>query len=297
MASMRIAFLAGRGSKTRAIAAILLASGALTAVILHVAEYRRSVVGAHVARATSLTRSFAGVASCWLSLGRRSSLDVFADLLLETGAQGIDFATTTGVVYRRGLAQNWEPLDASDWRNSACLLDGRLFGTSSIEVTVLQAMSDEDSPYGCIRIRFSPTALNGALLGRASVVASAWALFVLSLGIGLRVIGSRAGSEADGTCSLVVDHDSKHILVGEEAVELPPKLFALIARLAETPGRVYSDEEILRAVWPESEYADSKDVKQCVYMLRRRLGRVCTDPESVIVNVKGHGYRLDLSGI
>jgi DNA-binding response OmpR family regulator len=158
-------------------------------------------------------------------------------------------------------------------------------------------MSDEDSPYGCIRIRFSPTALNGALLGRATVAASVWVLFVLGLGIGLRMIGSRTGSEAEGTRSLVVDQDSKHVLVGEKAVTLPPKLFGLIARLAETPGRVYSDEEILRAVWPESDYADSKDVKQCVYMLRRRLRRVCKDPERVVVNVKGHGYRLDLSGI
>ena len=70
------------------------------------------------------------------------------------------------------------------------------------------------------------------------------------------------------------------------------KQFELLLLLAEIPGRVLSDGDILAGVWPESPYADSRDVKQCIYTLRRRLERVLERPSDVVVNVKGYGYKL-----
>ena len=85
---------------------------------------------------------------------------------------------------------------------------------------------------------------------------------------------------------------SKSVAVGDRPLDLTPKQFDLLLLLAEDPDRVLSDGDILKSVWPESPYADSRDVKQCVYTLRRRLGRVLDRPSEVIVNVKGYGYRL-----
>ncbi|MBU1050488.1 helix-turn-helix domain-containing protein, partial [Candidatus Bipolaricaulota bacterium] len=56
---------------------------------------------------------------------------------------------------------------------------------------------------------------------------------------------------------------------------------------------ILSDQDILDAVWPDSTYAASPDVKQHVYLLRQKLAVAHADPKSVIVNEKGFGYRLE----
>ncbi|HEC63428.1 MAG TPA: helix-turn-helix domain-containing protein, partial [Candidatus Acetothermia bacterium] len=66
----------------------------------------------------------------------------------------------------------------------------------------------------------------------------------------------------------------------------------LLRLLASSPGRVFSDQEILREVWPDSRYANSKDVKQYVYLVRQRLGKVRPGAEGMIVTVPGFGYKL-----
>ena len=91
---------------------------------------------------------------------------------------------------------------------------------------------------------------------------------------------------------LRVDPVSKTVSVRGQPVDLTPKQFALLYLLAEVPGRVLRDDDILDSVWPDSAYANSRDVKQCVYTLRRRLGRVVESPSDVVVNVKGYGYKL-----
>jgi len=59
---------------------------------------------------------------------------------------------------------------------------------------------------------------------------------------------------------------------------------------------VFSDREILAAVWPDSRYANAKDVKQHVYLLRKRLRDAKSGGEEMIVNVPGFGYRLEPRG-
>jgi len=86
--------------------------------------------------------------------------------------------------------------------------------------------------------------------------------------------------------ALTVDLDATRVTIGETEVGLTPKQFELLALLVGARGRVLSDREILSAVWPDAPYADSKDVKQYIYLLRRRLGR------DWIETVPGFGYRL-----
>jgi len=92
---------------------------------------------------------------------------------------------------------------------------------------------------------------------------------------------------------LTIEESQKRVTLAGVAVALPPKQYALLSLLASEPGRVFSDREILAAVWPDSRYANSKDVKQHVYLLRRRLGKVRPGAEGMIVNVPGFGYRLE----
>jgi len=92
--------------------------------------------------------------------------------------------------------------------------------------------------------------------------------------------------------SLVIDEGRKEVRLLGKPVRLSPKQYALLLLLAREPGRVFSDGEILRELWPDSRYANSKDVKQYVYLLRRRLGEVVPGAEALIATVPGFGYKL-----
>jgi DNA-binding winged helix-turn-helix (wHTH) protein len=91
---------------------------------------------------------------------------------------------------------------------------------------------------------------------------------------------------------LAIDPLKRRVTLAGTPVKLTPKQFALLEFLASEPDRVYSDREIVAAVWADSPYADSKDVKQYVYLLRRRLAEVDDGGARLIVTVPGFGYKL-----
>ena len=76
-------------------------------------------------------------------------------------------------------------------------------------------------------------------------------------------------------------------------IELSPKEYALLVLLASEPGRVFSDEEIRRHVWPNGHGITRKDVTHYIYLLRRKLERQGVSSR-VIENVRGHGYRFSI---
>jgi len=75
-------------------------------------------------------------------------------------------------------------------------------------------------------------------------------------------------------------------------LDLTPKLYDLLLVFARDPGTVFSDEDLLRSVWPDSPYAASADVKQHIYLLRRRLGGVHPNPKALLETVTGFSYRF-----
>jgi len=91
---------------------------------------------------------------------------------------------------------------------------------------------------------------------------------------------------------LRIDRAGKRVTMKDQRVELTPKQYALLEFLAERAGRVVSEEEIVERVWTGSHYADSKDVKQYVYLVRKRLAKADPNGRHLIVTVPGFGYRL-----
>ena len=91
---------------------------------------------------------------------------------------------------------------------------------------------------------------------------------------------------------LSVDSGQKVVTLHGQPVPLTPKQFTLLAYLAENTDRVCSESEILEAVWADSLYADSKDVKQYVYLVRRRLAAIDPNERNRIQTVPGFGYKL-----
>lgn len=91
---------------------------------------------------------------------------------------------------------------------------------------------------------------------------------------------------------LCIDDVSKRVFLNGVEVKLSPKEYELLRLLASEPGRVFSNEEILKNVWAGSRWATAQDVKQYVYFLRKKLE---ADPENpkFIITVRGFGYKLN----
>jgi DNA-binding winged helix-turn-helix (wHTH) protein len=95
---------------------------------------------------------------------------------------------------------------------------------------------------------------------------------------------------------LRMDLESKRVWVAGK--ELTPPLsvaqYRLLELLYQEPGRVYSRDEVVQAVWPE----DDRDgiSEQAIDALARRLRERLTEADldtQYVITVRGHGFRLE----
>lgn len=111
-----------------------------------------------------------------------------------------------------------------------------------------------------------------------------------------RAVLRRAKSAGPSTIEvgeLSIDVTGRRLTKAGEEVELPPKEFDLLVRLASTPGEVHSRADLLRDVWGSSpDWQDPGTVTVHVRRLRRKLE---TDPAAPkhLMTVYGVGYRFD----
>ncbi len=94
-----------------------------------------------------------------------------------------------------------------------------------------------------------------------------------------------------GGLDLIIDDVRKEVRLRERTVSLSPKEYRLLKLLASSPGRVFTTDEILGELWPQSPYATGQDVQKYVYLLRRKLERDPKNPRLVLTS-RGFGYRL-----
>ena len=95
---------------------------------------------------------------------------------------------------------------------------------------------------------------------------------------------------------LRLDPESKRVWVADIEIEPPLSLaqYRLLSLLYDDPGRVYSRDEVVEAVWPEDERDGISE--QAIDALARRLRERLADldPENqYVVTVRGHGFRLE----
>jgi DNA-binding response OmpR family regulator len=102
-----------------------------------------------------------------------------------------------------------------------------------------------------------------------------------------RRAGRRTGPLRVG--ELVIDPATRAVRVGERAVELANKEFALLQTLASEPRRVFTKEELLRDVWGYRAMGRTRTLDSHASRLRRKL-----DPDGIryVFNCWGVGYRL-----
>ncbi len=159
-----------------------------------------------------------------------------------------------------------------------------------------------DHVYGLLRIGYSGHYAVALVRGRAWKTAGTgfgvW-LAVIAAVILAAWIAGRLRREDQKNPSILrcgtleIDVQACRTTLNGVVLDLTPKLYELLLLFVKTQGAILSDQDILDAVWPDSTYAASPDVKQHVYLLRQKLAVAHADPKSVIVNEKGFGYRLE----
>ncbi|MEO5680947.1 MAG: response regulator transcription factor [Acidimicrobiales bacterium] len=105
---------------------------------------------------------------------------------------------------------------------------------------------------------------------------------------------SSAGNVID-LGALQIDQSARRVRLGGDEVELRPKEFDLLARLAVDAGSVVRREVLMAEVWDEHWFGDTKTLDVHMSSLRRRL-RERPGDSSRITTVRGVGYRLELPG-
>ena len=106
-----------------------------------------------------------------------------------------------------------------------------------------------------------------------------------------RDLGGDGGPGRIQAGDLEIDPDQVEVRKGDRKILLSPREFKLLYTLAQSPGRVFPRESLLRQVWGEDEYIDERTVNVYVQRLRTKLGDSSTSPE-LIETVRGFGYRF-----
>jgi two-component system phosphate regulon response regulator PhoB len=93
---------------------------------------------------------------------------------------------------------------------------------------------------------------------------------------------------------IVIDRVAHRVRRGGREVHLGPTEFRLLDYLMQHPGRVFSREQLLDAVWGSDVYVEARTVDVHVGRLRKALNQEAEDDP--IRTVRSAGYSLDLDG-
>jgi two-component system phosphate regulon response regulator PhoB len=103
-------------------------------------------------------------------------------------------------------------------------------------------------------------------------------------------------SLADGTLDyegITMDMASHNVFFGETEIKLGPTEFRLLAHFMESPGRIFSREQLLDNVWGKEIYVESRTVDVHIRRLRKALEDASPTLKDVIKTVRSAGYKLE----
>jgi len=89
---------------------------------------------------------------------------------------------------------------------------------------------------------------------------------------------------------IVIDFESKRLIIGDKKIELTRKEYEIICLLAKSPGRIFSREEILRRIWESDVIVIDRTVDVNMTRLRRKMEEF----GSYIRNKPGFGYYFEI---
>jgi len=298
------------------VSVVMVAVTALT-ILLLMHAYRGVLTEAFGERSAAYATVFANSAYAWLAAGDEGMMKTAASFLLLGSVLYVQ-VVSDGLLVVDDRKQVASLLDLSVLSNGAATgslsrhrLDG---GTPYVDLIIPQvsrsAQGEPSSEY--VRMGIDASSIGVRVYGLALIASGVGAGFDgIVLGLLFLLLRRVRRESADRSIhapkqddgeprvrqigGLLIDESSKLISLDGRSVRLTPKQYALLSLLASDAGRVFSESEILQVVWAESDYADSKDVKQYIYLLRRRLAEASDSGAMLVVNVPGFGYKLEIS--
>jgi DNA-binding response OmpR family regulator len=141
----------------------------------------------------------------------------------------------------------------------------------------------------------------GLALGADDYIVKPFALRELLARIGAALRRRRARGETGAARALKrfgtaeVDLEARRLTVAGRAVALTTREFDLLAFFVAHPGRVFSREQLLRAVWGSRYAGTARTVDNFVARLRARVGDDADRPRW-FETVRGFGYRFNGGG-
>lgn len=91
---------------------------------------------------------------------------------------------------------------------------------------------------------------------------------------------------------LVVDMRKREARLNEQALDLTPTEFRLLAALAQRAGEAVSQKELIAEVWGDYRQGGGSALRRYIWLLRNKIE---VDPKrpTYLVTVRGYGYRLE----
>lgn len=156
--------------------------------------------------------------------------------------------------------------------------------TRNLPVIMLTARGEESD-----RIRGLDTGADDYLVKPFSMIE-----LVARIRAVLRRIRPGLAEDKVGHADIVVDRVAHRVKRAGREVHLGPTEFRLLDHLMQHPGRVFSREQLLDAVWGSDVYVEARTVDVHIGRLRKALNKPQeADP---IRTVRSAGYALDLGG-
>ena len=106
-----------------------------------------------------------------------------------------------------------------------------------------------------------------------------------------RQLDRAAGGATREAAGIRVDLDQHSVSVDGEEIELTRSEFRLLLMLIESPGRVFTREQIMEHLWQTPYVGDARACDAHVANLRRKVERSRARPERILT-VRGIGYKL-----
>jgi DNA-binding response OmpR family regulator len=91
---------------------------------------------------------------------------------------------------------------------------------------------------------------------------------------------------------LVIDFDTKELIVGTEIIPLTRTEFEILTLLASNPARVFERDDIIDLIWKDAPYITERTIDVHIGRLRKKLG----EKAFMIISRPGYGYRFNDPG-
>jgi two-component system phosphate regulon response regulator PhoB len=212
-----------------------------------------------------------------------------ADLLLwHFGREGYDIVRTADGEEALLLAEERTPdLVILDWMIEGisgievCRRLRRRPGTAHVPIIMLTARGEESD-----RIR-------GLETGADDYVTKPFSPreLVARVAAVLRRVRPALAGEQLAYADIEMDVEAHRVRRGGRPVQLGPTEFRLLRHLMENPGRVFSRDRLLDAVWPRDRDIDARTVD--VHVRRLRMALNAGGQQDVVRTVRSAGYSLD----